>query len=185
MTAAWIAGLSHMHWWRFFAWNAAGGIAWATLVGLLAYFLGDAAAEALSRYGLFAAGGAILLAGIGFLIARKLEERVIDEDSGYAAAGAGRADSISMRGSQSSHLGRYHVRSPSRVSALGRTIDRMIVGVEEQRDRDPEAHLLEHHELAGGKPAKTMMMIRAAPVMIRAVEEMPVATASRVEPLSS
>jgi membrane protein DedA with SNARE-associated domain len=80
VTAAWIAGLSHMHWWRFFAWNAAGGIAWATLVGLLAYFLGDAAAEALSRYGLFAAGGAILLAGIGFLIARKLEERVMDEE---------------------------------------------------------------------------------------------------------
>jgi membrane protein DedA with SNARE-associated domain len=80
VTAAWIAGLSHMHWWRFLAYNAAGGIVWATLVGLLAYFLGDAAAEALSRYGLYAAGGALLLGGLGFVIARKLEKRVLDEE---------------------------------------------------------------------------------------------------------
>ena len=33
VTAAWIAGLSHMDWWRFLAWNAAGGIVWATLSG--------------------------------------------------------------------------------------------------------------------------------------------------------
>src|SRR3954451_4710008 len=80
VTAAWIAGLSHMHWWRFLAWNAAGGIVWATLVGLISYYLGDAAATALSRYGLFAAGGAILLAAVGFLIVRRLEKRVLDED---------------------------------------------------------------------------------------------------------
>ena len=30
ITAAWLAGISHMPWWRFFAWNAAGGIVWAT-----------------------------------------------------------------------------------------------------------------------------------------------------------
>jgi len=33
-TVAWVAGLSRMHWWRFLFWNAAGGIAWATAVGL-------------------------------------------------------------------------------------------------------------------------------------------------------
>ena len=37
VTAAWTAGLSRMGWRRFFAWNAAGGLAWATTVGLLAY----------------------------------------------------------------------------------------------------------------------------------------------------
>ena len=80
VTAAWIAGLSRMHWWRFLLWNAAGGIVWAMLVGLIAYFLGNKAAEALGRYGLFAAGGAILLAGAGFLIVKQLEKRVLDEE---------------------------------------------------------------------------------------------------------
>jgi len=36
-TAAWIAGLGRMEWWRFLFWNAAGGICWATLVGLVAF----------------------------------------------------------------------------------------------------------------------------------------------------
>jgi membrane protein DedA with SNARE-associated domain len=80
VTVAWIAGLSHMHWWKFLLWNAAGGIVWATLVGLVSYYLGDKAAEAIGRYGLFAAGGAILLAGAGLLVARWLERRVMDED---------------------------------------------------------------------------------------------------------
>ena len=56
VTAAWIAGLSRMDWWRFLAWNAAGGVVWATMVGLVSYYLGDAAAKALGRYGLLAAG---------------------------------------------------------------------------------------------------------------------------------
>src|SRR5215475_12003683 len=70
VTAAWIAGLSHMPWWRFLAWNAAGGIAWATLVGLVSYFVGSAAARAIGTYGLIAAGGTLLLAGVGFLVVR-------------------------------------------------------------------------------------------------------------------
>ena len=80
VTAAWTAGLARMGWWRFFAWNAAGGIVWATGVGLIAYFLGDAAAKAIGRYGLYAAGGAILLAAIGFLIVRRIERRVVKEE---------------------------------------------------------------------------------------------------------
>jgi membrane protein DedA with SNARE-associated domain len=79
VTAAWIAGLTHMHWWRFLLWNALGGIVWATGVSLISYYLGDAAATSLSRYGLYAAGGAILLSAIGFLIVRRLEKRVLDE----------------------------------------------------------------------------------------------------------
>jgi membrane protein DedA with SNARE-associated domain len=80
VTAAWIAGLSHMHWWRFFGWNLAGGVVWATGVSVLAYALGDAAAEALSRYGLFAAGGAVVLTALGFGLVKLLEKRVVDED---------------------------------------------------------------------------------------------------------
>jgi membrane-associated protein len=80
VTAAWIAGISHMHWWRFFGWNAAGGIVWATGVSLISYYLGDAAAEAIGRYGLFAAGGAVVLTVLGFLVVKQLEKRVLDEE---------------------------------------------------------------------------------------------------------
>ena len=33
VTSAWTAGLSHMHWWRFLIWNAAGGIVLITAAG--------------------------------------------------------------------------------------------------------------------------------------------------------
>src|SRR6476660_9087322 len=59
-TIAWVAGLAGMSWPRFLFWNAFGGIAWATGVGLLAYFGGKALADAVSRYGLYA-GGAIVV----------------------------------------------------------------------------------------------------------------------------
>jgi membrane protein DedA with SNARE-associated domain len=65
-TAAWLAGLSHMSWWRFFAWNAAGGIAWACLVGLVAYYTSEAAAQAIGRYGLVVGGGFVVLALLAF-----------------------------------------------------------------------------------------------------------------------
>jgi membrane protein DedA with SNARE-associated domain len=38
--AAFLAGTNHMHWWRFLAFNAAGGICWAVFYGVAAYFLG-------------------------------------------------------------------------------------------------------------------------------------------------
>jgi membrane protein DedA with SNARE-associated domain len=63
VTAAWLAGISKMHWAEFFAWNAAGGIAWATGVGLIAYYAGKSAADAIGRYGLYV-GVALALAGV-------------------------------------------------------------------------------------------------------------------------
>ena len=54
VTVAWLAGITRMQWWRFFAYNAAGGILWATSIGLLAYYVGRAAADAISKYGLYA-----------------------------------------------------------------------------------------------------------------------------------
>ena len=62
VTGAWMAGISHMQWWRFLVWNAAGGIAWATAVGLVAYYLGRAAADLVSEYGLIGGGVAVGLA---------------------------------------------------------------------------------------------------------------------------
>jgi membrane protein DedA with SNARE-associated domain len=63
-TAAWVAGIAGMEWRRFLFWNAAGGICWATLVGLVAYYAGGAAADAIQRYGIYAAvvvAGAVLI----------------------------------------------------------------------------------------------------------------------------
>lgn len=66
-TAAWIAGLARMEWWRFLFWNAAGGIAWATLVGLVAYYGGKAAGDAIQRYGIYAAAGLAAISVLAFL----------------------------------------------------------------------------------------------------------------------
>jgi membrane protein DedA with SNARE-associated domain len=66
-TVAWVAGLSRMRWWRFLFWNAAGGIAWATAVGLGAYYGGRAALDAIQRYGLYAIGGIAVAIAVGWL----------------------------------------------------------------------------------------------------------------------
>ena len=78
VTAAWLAGISHMTWWRFFLWNAAGGIAWATLVGTLAYYAGKAAADAVSRYGLYALGGLAVLGIVAFVGLHLWRKRVAE-----------------------------------------------------------------------------------------------------------
>ena len=64
VTAAWVAGISRMTWWRFLVWNAAGGIVWAAVVALLAFWFGRAAA-------------AIAVAAlIGFFAVRALRKRI-------------------------------------------------------------------------------------------------------------
>jgi membrane protein DedA with SNARE-associated domain len=77
-TVAWIAGLSRMDWWKFLLWNAAGGIAWATSVGLIAYYLGHSAAGAIKHYGLYAAAaiaGGVVLGWIAMSLTRRRVER--------------------------------------------------------------------------------------------------------------
>jgi membrane protein DedA with SNARE-associated domain len=59
VTGAWMAGITRMSWWRFLFWNAAGGITWAVGVGLVAFYAGKAAADAIARYGVY---GAVALA---------------------------------------------------------------------------------------------------------------------------
>jgi membrane protein DedA with SNARE-associated domain len=79
VTGAWMAGITRMDWWRFLVWNAAGGIVWAFAVGLLAYYAGKAAADALARYGVYAAiaGGIIFVLAIGAL--HVWRRRVVEE----------------------------------------------------------------------------------------------------------
>ena len=67
-TAAWVAGIGRMEWWKFLFWNAAGGIIWATAVGLVAYYSGHAAADAIQRYGIWAAGGIAVLLVVGWFV---------------------------------------------------------------------------------------------------------------------
>jgi undecaprenyl-diphosphatase len=56
ITAAWLAGANRMHWPTFLAWNAAGGIAWAISVGVLGYFVGEAAVAVIHTVGYVALG---------------------------------------------------------------------------------------------------------------------------------
>src|SRR5215212_8692703 len=71
VTAAWLAGISRMPWWRFLLWNATGGIVWAAAVAVVAYKFGDAAAEAISRYGLVGAA-VVVAAGVVVFVALKV-----------------------------------------------------------------------------------------------------------------
>jgi membrane protein DedA with SNARE-associated domain len=65
VTAAWMAGITRMPWWRFLIWNALGGIVWAIGVGLLAFYAGRAVADAIARYGAY---GGIAIAAVIVLV---------------------------------------------------------------------------------------------------------------------
>ena len=75
-TVAWVAGLTGMNWWRFLFWNAAGGIVWATAVGLIAYYGGKAVADAIARYGLYAGIVIAVAIVVGWLVFRFARGRV-------------------------------------------------------------------------------------------------------------
>ena len=77
VTAAWVAGISRMHWWTFFLWNAAGGICWAALVGLVAYYVGHAAADAIGSYGLWVGAGLVILLAIAWAAVHFLKKRAL------------------------------------------------------------------------------------------------------------
>ena len=70
VTVAWLAGITHMPWWRFFLFNAAGGVVWATGIGLLAYWAGKAVADAVGRYGLYAVGVLAVVGVVALLVHR-------------------------------------------------------------------------------------------------------------------
>lgn len=78
-TIAWVAGLVGMSWPRFLFWNAFGGIVWATAIGLLAFFGGNALADAVTRYGLY--GGLAVVVAVALIVAvPRLIRRIRTED---------------------------------------------------------------------------------------------------------
>ncbi len=83
--ASWLAGATHMRWRSFVFWNAAGGICWATAVGLIAYFLGHAAGNAIQTFGLFGLAAVLVVVG-GLLFAHiRHRRRAADEQRSWEA----------------------------------------------------------------------------------------------------
>jgi membrane protein DedA with SNARE-associated domain len=71
--AAWLAGIDEMPFRQFFIWNALGGISWGVTYGLVGYYAGGAAADAITSFGIYAAVGLAVLAvgGYGYFRLRR------------------------------------------------------------------------------------------------------------------
>jgi membrane protein DedA with SNARE-associated domain len=84
---AWLAGIDHMRFRTFFVYNALGGITWATAYGLVGYYAGKAAADAITHYGIYAAVAVVLLAiaWVGFAMWRERRARNSEADSDAGA----------------------------------------------------------------------------------------------------
>lgn len=74
IAAAWLAGINRMPWHIFAFWNALGGVAWATSVGLLAYYLGPTVERVFKYVGLVGVT-VVVLAVIGYLAWRRFHRR--------------------------------------------------------------------------------------------------------------
>jgi membrane protein DedA with SNARE-associated domain len=83
--ASWLAGATRMHWRSFVIWNALGGIAWATAIGLIAYFLGHSASNAIQAFGIYG----LVAVGIAIVSFVVLHRRGRRGNKGGAAEGTG------------------------------------------------------------------------------------------------
>jgi membrane protein DedA with SNARE-associated domain len=81
VTGAWMAGITRMTWWRFLFWNAAGGIVWALAVGLIAYYAGKAAADAIARYGVYAAIAGGILVVVAIVVLHVWRRRIVENSA--------------------------------------------------------------------------------------------------------
>jgi membrane-associated protein len=83
--ASWLAGATEMPWRSFVLWNALGGIVWATLIGLIAYFLGESAGGSVEAFGLYGLA-AVLIAIGGVFVMHRRQRRHAGELANRAAA---------------------------------------------------------------------------------------------------
>jgi membrane protein DedA with SNARE-associated domain len=90
--ASWLAGATRMHWRSFVFWNACGGITWATAVGLLAYFLGHSASNAVEAFGIFGLAAVLLAASSGLFLHLRHRRRVAGRTAQDRPAGPAAAD---------------------------------------------------------------------------------------------
>lgn len=77
--AALLAGLNRMRWGRFLVFNMMGAIVWASAYGGGAYAFGDKLTNVLGDTGILLSAAAAALVVIGFLLARKYEQRLSEE----------------------------------------------------------------------------------------------------------
>lgn len=77
--AALLAGINQMDWRRFLLFNVAGGVAWATLLGLAGYNLGKEARHLLGKAGIVILIVATALLVVAFVIIRRNERRLEEE----------------------------------------------------------------------------------------------------------
>ncbi|HEV2974958.1 MAG TPA: DedA family protein [Solirubrobacteraceae bacterium] len=82
--ASWLAGATQMHWRSFVLWNALGGISWATAIGLLAYFLGSSAGNAIEAFGIYGLVAAVLALVSAFVLHRRAHRRRVERDEEQA-----------------------------------------------------------------------------------------------------
>jgi membrane-associated protein len=69
--ASWLAGATHMPWRSFVLWNALGGIIWATAIGLIAYFIGHSAGNAIQAFGYYGLAAVAIALVSAFFIHRR------------------------------------------------------------------------------------------------------------------
>jgi membrane protein DedA with SNARE-associated domain len=94
--ASWLAGATRMEWRSFVIWNALGGIVWATSIGLIAYFLGNSAGNAIQAFGLYGlAAVAVAIVSAFVMHRRSRRRREAVARAGGAGAGAHAGDSES------------------------------------------------------------------------------------------
>ena len=82
VTVAWLAGAGRMRWRTFLVWNALGGLAWATTIGVAVYLIGSAAQTDVTLVGIVL----LCVAVIGAAVALAL--RYLRRESGENQAAA-------------------------------------------------------------------------------------------------
>ncbi len=87
MWAAFLAGTHRMPWRPFLVYNAAGGIVWATLIGLGGYALGHNVQRVEGPVGIAMAVLALLVIAAGLVYLRRNEGRLADEAARVLARG--------------------------------------------------------------------------------------------------
>jgi len=86
--ASWLAGATRMHWRSFVLWNALGGICWATGIGLIAYFLGHSAGNAIEAFGIYGLVAAVL-ALVSFVVLHRRGARARQAKGARPGEGTG------------------------------------------------------------------------------------------------
>jgi membrane protein DedA with SNARE-associated domain len=83
--ASWLAGATRMPWRSFLLWNALGGISWAIVIGVIAYYLGHSAGNAIETFGLYGLGAVLVAIASAFFMHRRHRRRVRENGAADAA----------------------------------------------------------------------------------------------------